>query len=407
MRLSSLASLSILLYCNISPVTSSSFSAAICSSSTSSAVPDPIDVGYRAISKLISQPFTADLWSWAYGPAIQMSTMYQISHDFPGCDFTSVLNDRLDSFINDNTSVAYAVLHNITLPFDTAIGDRIGLMPIAYLSRFDYYNESTSNSINWEIATKIADQYIYHWPHFLPDGTISRDSGWPNQPDKNASFLWCDDQFMGTTLLSRLIMHNSSNSNNYADFIAKQQIQFAKYQQDTDGLFWHGYNYATDTVSCCKWGRANGWVMMSHAEIVPVLASINHPLLPQIITIWQNQAAGLAAVQNTTDGRWHQVLDHPETFLETSVTSMTLYSLITGVMGGWLDRTKYDPVIQTAWLGLASTVQLDGTVNGISCGTGIGTDVTFYQERPTNWTESAPGLGSVFRACRAYWEYSQ
>jgi unsaturated rhamnogalacturonyl hydrolase len=112
-------------------------------------------------------------------------------------------------------------------------------------------------------------------------------------------------------------------------------------------------------------------------------------------------------VQNTTDGRWHQVLDHPETFLETSVTSMTLYSLITGVMGGWLDKTTYDPVIQAAWLGLASTVQMDGTVNGISCGTGIGTDVTFYQERPTNWTESAPGLGSVFRACRAYWQYTQ
>lgn len=53
--------------------------------------------------------------------------------------------------------------------------------------------------------------------------------------------------------------------------------------------------------------------------------------------------AGIAALQQPEDGRWHQVLDHPETFLETSATAMFMWSYITGVMGGFLDRETYDP----------------------------------------------------------------
>jgi unsaturated rhamnogalacturonyl hydrolase len=215
---------------------------------------------------------------------------------------------------------------------------------------------------------------------------------------------------MGTTLLARLALHGAPRSTDYLNFVAAQQVSFASHMQNaTDGLFIHGYNFATNTQSCCRWGRANGWVMMSHAEIVSALAAVapNHPLLPAILDIWRRQSAGLAAVQNTTDGRWHQVLDHPETFLETSVTSMTTYSLITGVMGGWLDAATYAPVIEAAWPGIAAQVAADGTVNNICTGTGIGTTVDFYEQRPTDYAGSAPGLGSVFRAARAFAQYAK
>lgn len=35
----------------------------------------------------------------------------------------------------------------------------------------------------------------------------------------------------------------------------------------SDGLMYHGYNTASKAVSCCKWGRANGWIMMGHIEV--------------------------------------------------------------------------------------------------------------------------------------------
>lgn len=147
---------------------------------------------------------------------------------------------------------------------------------------------------------------------------------------------------------------------------------------------------------------------MSHAEIVPMLSKVapQHPLLPVVINIWKRQSAGLAAVQNSSDGRWHQVVNESSTFLETSATAMNLYSMATGVMGGWLDQATYDGVIRSAWAGLASTVGPDGTVSGICAGTGIGTDVAFYQNRPTAYASSSPGLGSVFRAALAYAQYT-
>jgi rhamnogalacturonyl hydrolase YesR len=380
----------------------------------SAAPADPTDIAYRAISALVGQPFSSEMWEWAYGPAIQMSTMWQVSEGgpspgMPGQDWSAVLNDRLDQFIADPSSAAYQILNNITIPWNYAIGDLVGLMPIAYLSRYDHYNGTgASSAVDWRLVTTVADTYIMKWPRRLPDGTISRDQGWGTEPDKNASFLWSDDQYMGTTVLARLITHGAPNSAAYADFIAGQQVNFAKYMQSASGVYYHGYNFATGDSSCCFWGRANGWIMMAHAEIVPVLAALSppHPLTPAIVAIWQRQAAGLAALQNSTDGRWHQVVDHPETFLETSVTAMTLYSLVTGVTGGWLDRATYDPVIRLAWQGLSSTVGPDGTVSGISCGTGIGTDVAFYEARSTAWNISEPGLGSVFRAARAYWQYT-
>lgn len=41
------------------------------------------------------------------------------------------------------------------------------------------------------------------------------------------------------------------------------------------------------------------------------------------------------------DGRWHQLLNDTNSFLETSVTAMFLTSIVRGVRGGVLDRDEY------------------------------------------------------------------
>jgi hypothetical protein len=230
--------------------------------------PDPQDAAFRMLTQLVSQPFSSDLWSWAYGPAIEMSAMWEISRDFPGqSGWTSALNDRLNNgFINNASSIAWQILHNVTIPWTSAIGDVVGLMPIAFLSRADYYRAHPDegpgydNTTDLLLATLVADEYVLKWPYRLPDGvTISRNDGWPGEPNVNASFLWDDDQFMGTTLLARLILVGAPNSAAYADFIAQTQVNMAKYMQDpTTGVFPHGYNHATGDISCCRWGRANG-----------------------------------------------------------------------------------------------------------------------------------------------------
>lgn len=320
-----------------------------------------------------------------YGPSICLSAMYEAAERFGRPAYATWVGSLLDAYLAEppSSSNAAAVLANFTVPWGYSVGDDMGLFPIAYLSRATYSHAPFGVGVDWELALRVADEYVLGWPLRLPDGTMSRHAGWTGEPDVNASFLWDDDQFMGLALLARIARHPdcpAERARRHVDAIAAQQLAFAGYLQDAStGLYKHGFNHATGHRSCCSWGRANGWLMMSHAEAVAAVAAVDraHPSLPAMLDVWRRHAAGLAARQAPGDGRFHQVLDDETTFLETSVTSMTIFSLIEGVLGGWLEEAAYASVIDAAWAGLAKAVDADGTVNGICTGTGIGTDVAF------------------------------
>lgn len=98
---------------------------------------------------------------------------------------------------------------------------------------------------------------------------------------------------------------------------------------------YHGYNGYNNCTSCCKWGRANGWIMMAHTEVLLALDAVapSHPLQPAVLSLFKSHAQAMRAVQSSS-GAWHQVLNETSTFLETSVTGMTLISFVVGVQNG-------------------------------------------------------------------------
>lgn len=162
------------------------------------------------------------------------------------------------------------------MPWDNAVGDETGLFPIAYLSRSALHG--SINASDWEIATEVADRYIIGWPLRLGNGTacpvcFSRNKGW-NSPFRDtdrlarqdgaaaAPFVWADDQFMGLALLARLARLGAPRAPEYRTLMVEMQLGYAKMLQDDDGLMYHGFNALTNKTSCCKWGRANGWIMM-------------------------------------------------------------------------------------------------------------------------------------------------
>ena len=375
------------------------------------AAPAPHDVAARAVSKYMSLPVAGlrMLTLPDYGPTIALSAMFDAAGAFARPEWAAFASRVLDDYAGNSSSNAWAVLHSKSVPWGYSVGDDMGLFPIAYLSRALAAGTPYGRGDDWALAIAVAEQYVLGWPLRLADDvrTMSRNTTWTGEPTNNAT-LWSDDQFMGVALVARLARAPGvppATARRYVDFAASQQVSFATYMQDaSSGLYRHGYNYASGDLSCCNWGRANGWIMMAHAEVVEAVSAVapSHPQLPALLSIWRRHAAGIAAVQVQGDGRFHQVLDVPTTYLETSVTAMTLYSLITGVLGGWLDSATFEPVIDGAWAGMAQAVAADGTVSGICTGTGIGTDVAFYEARPTDYTESAPGIGAVFRAAVSY-----
>ena len=148
---------------------------------------------------------------------------------------------------------------------------------------------------------------------------------------------------------------------------------------------------------------------MAHAEVAQALATTPpHAALPAVLATWRRHAAALAALQpppGSADTRFHQVLDAPSTYHETSVTAMTCYSLATGILKGFLDKASFDATLRAAWAGVAAAVPTNGEVEGICEGTPIGNNTAFYEARKTFWNGSSPGLGAVFRCAAAMEEY--
>ena len=96
----------------------------------------------------------------------------------------------------------------------------------------------------------------------------------------------------------------------------------------------------------------NGWAIMGAAEALTALEQFpklrNSPRYMELLQNFQFHAGNLSLLQNKQDGKWHNVLDHPETFTETSATAMILTAMLRGLQYGWLDQA-YLPIIEKGW----------------------------------------------------------
>ena len=120
----------------------------------------------------------------------------------------------------------------------------------------------------------------------------------------------------------------------------------------------------------------------------------------ELLQNFQMHAGNLSLYQNKQDGKWHNLVNDPSTFTETSATAMILTAVLRGLEYGWLND-GYLTVAQNAWNGLKSSIDLDGTVHDIIGETGIKNTSDDYQPESTKYMNAAPGLGAVLRALAA------
>ncbi len=392
--------------------------------STAARAMDPDSAAKSVIKAIVgTDPSTSEFALWKYGNGIITAALINASEALGDDAPMAWVNDVLDGFITDpsnRTGYAQQLLDNETVPWPPAIGDTLGLYPMAYLRRAEYYYSRRSAPKGYnlkrdlEIATRTANRYILGWPTRWADGTVTREvsGSWKQNETNTGEFVWGDDAFMGLVLVARLSRTPINDEDlvpawrrrAYVDFTAAQALLITSKLASSDGLYFHGVNARTGATSCCKWGRANGWTIMAKAEVLLSL-SADHPARSALLTAYRSHVDALVAVQSV-DGRWHQLLNDTseQSYLETSVTAMTAWSIATGIARGWIsgDASKgYRSVVDRAWEGLARTVQPDGTVEGICDGFGIHNSAQDYYGCPTEYNRSTPGLGSVIRAALA------
>jgi unsaturated rhamnogalacturonyl hydrolase len=182
---------------------------------------------------------------------------------------------------------------------------------------------------------------------------------------------WIDDMYMITAV--QMQAFRSTKDKIYLERAAKTMVAYLDKLQQPNGLFYH----APDSLF--YWGRGNGWQAAGMTELLLELPK-NHPTRARIVKGYDLMMESLLKYQ-APDGLWRQLMDMPESWVETSGTGMFTFAFVTGVKKGWLDKKKFGPAARKAWLGLAKHINADGNVTEVCVGTNKGFSVQYYMDR--------------------------
>lgn len=305
--------------------------------------------------------------------------------------------------LNDKKYSDYS-LHNFSFIFDNlsyfeesrkAKNPKVEYNPVFSITNLDACGAMSAgltdvygldNRKDYRAYLERSADYILNKQLRLADGTLCR----PN-PRKNT--MWADDLYMSIPFLAR--MGKLTGESKYFDDAVKQVENFNKYLYDQpSGLFWHNYYSDVEMNGVGHWGRANGWLAVAQAELLNNLPA-NHPKRAELIRLLLRQIVGFARYQDQS-GLWHQLLDKPDSYLETSVTAMYTYAVARAVNEGWIDQ-HYISIAKEGWKGLSAKVNAKGELEDVCIGTNMDEAIKFYYTRPKELNDTH-GLGAFLLA---------
>ena len=230
--------------------------------------------------------------------------------------------------------------------------------------------------------------YVAHRQFRLADGTLARQRPQPES-------LWADDLYMSVPALAQ--MGALTGDRAWFDDAVKQVLQFHGHLWDPQaGLYAHGRHMNQPLNPEFYWARANGWAMLASVELLDVLPA-DHPGREQVLesAAGARPQRGQAAVG--TSGLWHQMLDKPDSYLETSASAIFVYCIARAINRGWISPASYGSVAQAGWIGVTTRVNARGQVEGTCVGTTLASDHVYYYNRPQS-VYATHGYGPVLLA---------
>ena len=310
---------------------------------------------------------------WSYTHGVVLSAFDYIS---------KVTGD--ETFFNDNTKFYDYVIKN--LPYFQNNSDKINSTKIGNWGRileFEALDDCGSigaamiktylknkNEAYLDIIKRV-DEHVSKNQFRLEDGTLAR-----HRPQYES--VWADDMYMSVPFLTN--MGVLTRNNKYFDDAIKQVLQMADrlYIPEKE-LFDHGWSVTSaDYDPRYYWGRANGWVLMSMAEVLENVPE-DYPGRDKVLHLYRSVIRSLANLQDGS-GFWHNLLDRNDTYTETSCTAMFTYAIAKGINEGWISHV-YGPVALTGWNATQTRVLENGAVDGTCEATTFAHDNVYYYHR--------------------------
>ncbi|MDR1600580.1 MAG: glycoside hydrolase family 88 protein [Oscillospiraceae bacterium] len=207
--------------------------------------------------------------------------------------------------------------------------------------------------------------------------------------NKHYQQLWADTLFM-----TALFLLKAGQALGRPEWVEDAKYQFLihiKYLQDRkSGLWTHGWTFDTrHAFAGAYWARGNAWFTAASVEILDALDGhdaswryINEALRDQVFGLWK--------LQRET-GLFTTLLDVEETYEETSATAAIAFGVMKGVRLGYIGET-FEEMGRKAADAVVARIAPDGTVMGVSGGTGMGHDLDHYKRIQQGPTAYGQGL---------------
>lgn len=235
--------------------------------------------------------------------------------------------------------------------------------------------------------------FVRNKQYRLPDGIFAR-----HRPHHNT--VWLDDMYMGVPCMA---WYGIMNNDITAIHDAVKQIKLFKERMwvPEKKLFRHGWVESMTPHPAYHWGRANGWAILTQCEVLDALTIKGKSEETAadrafVLDLLRQHIEGLSALQDKT-GFWHQLLDSPDTYNETSCTAIYTYCMAHAINEGWIDAQTYGAQVLLAWQACQTKVNDKGQVEGTCVGTGMGFEPAFYAYRPVH-AMAAHGYGPMIWA---------
>lgn len=296
-----------------------------------------------------------NLWEWPQG--VGMYGLYRVYQETGEKSYL----DRIDNWYKQRISEG--------LPYKN-VNTMAPMLTLCYLF------EETENEEYLELIREWAEWVMSEMPRTCEGGLQHIVSG-----ETNEQQLWDDTLFMTVLFLAKagLLLDRK-------DFIDESVFQFLihiKYLTDRKtGLWFHGWTFLeNNNFAEALWGRGNCWYtagVIDYLEMVDSEPGVKKYLL---VTL-ERQVKALEKVQNES-GMWNTLLDDTDSYIETSATAGFCYGILKGVRLGHLDK-KYLPMGIKSLNALIHNISDNGTVENVSYGTGMGSDLNHYREIPLN-----------------------
>lgn len=208
----------------------------------------------------------------------------------------------------------------------------------------------------------------------LPEKAKPQEKSWFQKGYSWQTRLWIDDMYMITIVQTQA--YRVTGNRKYIDRAAREMVMYLDELQCPNGLFYH----APDVPF--YWGRGNGWMAAGMAELLSCLPE-DSEYRPRILHGYCTMMKSLKKYQ-ASNGLWHQLLDHPDCWIETSGSAMFTFAFIKGVKNGWLDAKEYAPAARKAWMAMVKYIDENNNVKSVCEGTNKKNDERYYYERKQN-----------------------